>query len=65
MHSLVWLDNNGKVTMGSRQVNMNPLTKHIQSIPPKKRVIPIPITIFTEIYLDNALKKKNMSPSIH
>lgn len=38
MHSLVWLDNNGKITMGSRQVNMNPLTNHIQSIPPKKRV---------------------------
>ena len=37
-HSLVWLDNNGKVTMGSRPVNMNPLTNHVQSIPPKQRI---------------------------
>ena len=38
VHSLVWLDNNGKVTMGSRPVHMNPLTNNIQSIPPKQRV---------------------------
>ena len=37
-HSLAWLDNNGNVSMGSRQVNMNPLTKNVQSIPPKKRI---------------------------
>ena len=38
VHSLAWLDNNGKVTMGTRQVHMNPLTNQVQSIPPKKRV---------------------------
>jgi len=38
VHSLVWLDNNGNVTMGTREVHMNPLTNHVQSIPPKKRV---------------------------
>jgi succinate dehydrogenase / fumarate reductase flavoprotein subunit len=37
VHSLAWLDNNGNVTMGSRKVNMNPLTKNVQSIPPEKR----------------------------
>ena len=37
VHSLAWLDNNGKVTMGTRQVNMSPLTKNVQSIPPQKR----------------------------
>ena len=38
VHSLVWLDKNNNVTMGSRKVNMNPLTNHIQSIPPEKRI---------------------------
>ena len=38
VHSLAWLDNNGNVTMGSRQVHMNPLTNNVQSIPPKQRV---------------------------
>ena len=38
VHSLVWLDNNGKVTMGSRPVHLNPLTNNVQSIPPKQRV---------------------------
>ena len=37
-HSLVWLDKNDKVIMGSRPVNMNPLTNQVQSIPPKKRI---------------------------
>ena len=32
VHSLAWLDNNDNVTMGSRKVNMNPLTNHVQSI---------------------------------
>ena len=38
VHSLSWLDNNGKVKMGKRPVHMNTLTNHVQSIPPKKRV---------------------------
>ena len=38
VHSLAWLDKNGNVTMGSRPVHMNPLTNHVQSIPPKKRI---------------------------
>ena len=37
-HSLAWLDKNDKVIMGSRPVNMNPLSNNIQSIPPEKRV---------------------------
>ena len=37
-HSLVWLDKNDKVIMGSRPVHMNPLTNQVQSIPPKKRI---------------------------
>ena len=38
LHSLAWLDKNGKVTMGSRPVHMNPLTNHVKPIPPKKRI---------------------------
>ena len=38
VHSLAWLDKNGNVTMGSRPVHMKPLTNHVQSIPPKKRI---------------------------
>ena len=38
IHSLTWLDNNGNVKMGSRPVHLNPLTNHVQTIPPKKRV---------------------------
>ena len=38
VHSLSWLDNDGKVKMGKRPVHMNTLTNHVQSIPPKKRV---------------------------
>ena len=37
-HSLAWLDKNDKVRMGSRPVNMNPLSKNVQPIPPEKRV---------------------------
>ena len=38
VHSLAWLDNEGKVKMGTRPVHMNTLTNHVQPIPPKKRV---------------------------
>ena len=38
VHSLSWLDSNGKVTLGGRPVHMNTLTNHVQPIPPKKRV---------------------------
>ena len=38
VHSLSWLDNKGGVRMGTRPVNMNTLTNHVQPIPPKKRV---------------------------
>ena len=38
VHSLSWLDNKGGVIMGTRPVNMNTLTNHVQPIPPKKRV---------------------------
>ena len=38
VHSLSWLDNEGKVKMGTRPVHMNTLTNHVQPIPPKKRV---------------------------
>ncbi len=38
VHSLSWLDNKVGVRMGTRPVNMNTLTNHVQPIPPKKRV---------------------------
>ena len=38
VHSLSWLDGKGNVRMGKRPVQMNTLTNHVQSIPPKKRV---------------------------
>jgi len=38
VHSLSWLDYDGKVKMGTRPVHMNTLTNHVQPIPPKKRV---------------------------
>ena len=38
VHSLSWLDDDGKVKMGTRPVHMNTLTNHVQPIPPKKRV---------------------------
>ena len=37
-HSLSWLEQDGKVSLGTRPVHMNTLTNHVQSIPPKKRV---------------------------
>lgn len=38
VHSLSWLDDDGKVKMGTRPVHMNTLTNYVQPIPPKKRV---------------------------
>ena len=38
VHSLSWLSEDGKVSLGTKSVHMNTLTNHIQSIPPKKRV---------------------------
>ncbi len=38
VHSLVWLNREGEIKLGKRPVNMHPLTNHVQSIPPKKRV---------------------------
>ena len=38
VHSLSWLDSEGRVKMGKRPVHMNTLTNHVQPIPPKKRV---------------------------
>ena len=38
VHSLAWLTKKGEVKLGARPVHMNTLTKHVQSIPPKKRV---------------------------
>ena len=38
VHSLVWLDKNGTIKLGTRPVNMNTLTNQVQSILPKKRV---------------------------
>ena len=37
-HSLIWLSEDGKVSLDKRPVHMNTLTNHVQSIPPKKRV---------------------------
>ena len=38
VHSLIWLDKNGNVKLGTRPVHMNTLTNHVQSIPPQKRI---------------------------
>ena len=38
VHSLVWLDKNGTIKLGTRPVNMNTLTNQVKSILPKKRV---------------------------
>ena len=38
VHSLVWLDKNGAIKLGTRPVNMNTLTNQVKSILPKKRV---------------------------
>ncbi len=38
VHSLVWLDKNGAIKLGTRPVNMHTLTNKVKSILPKKRV---------------------------
>ena len=38
VHSLVWLDKHGTIKLGTRPVNMNPLTNQVKSILPKERV---------------------------
>ena len=38
VHSLVWLDKNGAIKLGTRPVNMHTLTNQVKSILPKKRV---------------------------
>ena len=37
VHSLVWIDENNQVTIGSRPVHMNTLTDRVESIPPMVR----------------------------
>ena len=37
-HSIVWVDDAGEMTTGTRPVHMQPLTNEIQAIPPKARV---------------------------
>lgn len=37
-HTVLWLDENGKVKIGYRPVHMNTLTNDVQVFPPKKRV---------------------------
>jgi succinate dehydrogenase / fumarate reductase flavoprotein subunit len=37
-HSLVWLDDKGKVRLSDRPVHLQPLTNEVQSFPPKARV---------------------------
>ncbi|MGH6948360.1 MAG: succinate dehydrogenase flavoprotein subunit [Kiloniellales bacterium] len=37
-HSLAWCDESGKVRLGDRPVQLQPLTNQIQSFPPKARV---------------------------
>ena len=37
VHSLVWIDENNKVTTGSRPVHMNTLTNRVKNIPPMVR----------------------------
>jgi len=38
VHSLTWLNEEGKVNLGYNPVHMNTLSNHVQSIPPRKRV---------------------------
>ncbi len=38
VHSLSWLNEEGKVNLGYNPVHMNTLSNHVQSIPPRKRV---------------------------
>jgi len=37
-HTMVWLDNQGKVTFDYRPVQLNTLTDDVEAVPPKKRV---------------------------
>jgi succinate dehydrogenase flavoprotein subunit len=37
-HSLVWLDDKGKLRLSDRPVHLQPLTNEVQSFPPKARV---------------------------
>eukprot|EP00211_Chloroparvula_japonica_P004726 CAMPEP_0119118832 /NCGR_PEP_ID=MMETSP1310-20130426/579_1 /TAXON_ID=464262 /ORGANISM="Genus nov. species nov., Strain RCC2339" /LENGTH=612 /DNA_ID=CAMNT_0007108229 /DNA_START=109 /DNA_END=1948 /DNA_ORIENTATION=+ len=37
-HSLSWMDDSGKVTLGSREVTMNPMDDEMPHVPPKQRV---------------------------
>ena len=37
-HSTVWVDDNGKATMGTRPVILHTLTNEVEPIPPKERV---------------------------
>jgi succinate dehydrogenase / fumarate reductase flavoprotein subunit len=37
-HTIIWCDNQGKVDIDYRQVNLKPLTNEVQPFPPKKRV---------------------------
>ena len=37
-HSLIWIDDKGKTTIGYRPVHMNTLSNEVQPIPPKARV---------------------------
>jgi len=37
-HSVVWVDDQGKVTLGDRPVHLNTLTNEVDPVPPKKRV---------------------------
>ena len=37
-HTLIWIDENKKVTMKKKPVHLNTLTNHVQTIEPKVRV---------------------------
>ncbi|WP_375593956.1 succinate dehydrogenase flavoprotein subunit [Algihabitans albus] len=37
-HSVVWVEDNGKVRFDTRPVHMNPMTNEVQAFPPKARV---------------------------
>ena len=37
-HSLAWMSNDKKITIGSRPVHTNTLTNHVQTIPPSVRI---------------------------
>ena len=37
-HSLAWMSNDKKITIGARPVHTNTLTNHVQTIPPSVRI---------------------------